>query len=275
MENAFYLWEGKIEMSVRKFVRKSGVVGVAAAAAVAGVAAPVAGAVFDPSSVPVTLRYRSYDEVVALLRQAMADAEAGQYVPYAGIGSRETPGVSAKYPGRVCGSMRVIAQKLYTSGLTLRSGGAEGADESFEAGSTPEKSEVFIIRRGINGSKSPLYPRPETAHITAQARKLAEFLHPKWEVCGDYARAMHTRNMHQVLGAEMDSPSRFVIAWTKDGRDTGGTGQAIRCGWHKGVPVVNLKIREHRQAICDVFGFRMEWFGDDVAVPLARLLARG
>ncbi len=38
---------------------------------------------------------------------------------------------------------------------------------------------------------------------------------------------------------------------------------------------MNLKIAEHRQAVCDVFGFRMEWFGDDVAVPLARLLARG
>ncbi len=255
-----------------KFVRKSGVVGAAVAASVAGAPAPVAGAVFDPSSVPVTLRYRTYDEVVALLRQAIADAEAGQYVPYAGIGSRETPGVSAKYPGRVCGSMRVIAQRLHEAGLTLRSGGAEGADESFEAGSTPDRSEVFIIRRGINGSRSQLYPRPETAHITAEAAKLAEFLHPKWSACGDYARQMHTRNMHQVLGARLDSPSRFIIAWTKDGRDTGGTGQAIRCGWHRGVPVVNLKILEHRQAICEVFGFRMEWFGDDVAVPLSRLV---
>ncbi|MFZ3481996.1 hypothetical protein [Sphingomonas sp. 3-13AW] len=265
-------------MSMRQnFVRKSAVVGAAVerAAVLEEGASPVSDLVFSASSVPVTRRFRSYDEVVALLRQAIADAEAGQYVPYAGIGSRETPGVSAKYPGRVCGSMRVIAQRLHASGLTLRSGGAEGADEAFEAGSSPERSEVFIIRRGIRGSRSPLYPRPENAHITAEAEKLASLLHPKWAACGDYARQMHTRNMHQVLGVRLDSPSRFIIAWTKDGADTGGTGQAIRCGWHKGVPVVNLKILEHRQAVCDVFGFRMEWFGDDAPVPLARLLARG
>ena len=63
-----------------------------------------------------------------------------------------------------------------------------------------------------------------------------------------FAKLLHARNCHQILGAGLDDPVRFVIAWTPDGceseeqryRATGGTGQAIALASQQGVPVVNL-----------------------------------
>jgi hypothetical protein len=76
--------------------------------------------------------------------------------------------------------------------------------------------------------------------IRRRARAMAEEAHPAWHMCGTGARAMHTRNVHQVLGMDLDSPVRFAIAWTVDGNATGGTGQAIRISDSLGIPVLNL-----------------------------------
>ena len=47
------------------------------------------------------------------------------------------------------------------------------------------------------------------------------------------------RNYRQVRG--LDEPdSEFVICWTHDGTDVGGTGQAIRIANHYGIPVFNM-----------------------------------
>jgi hypothetical protein len=56
------------------------------------------------------------------------------------------------------------------------------------------------------------------------------------------------RDGYQVFGERFDSPSAFVVCWTKDGvvsyeqttADTGGTGQAIRLASRKGIPVINM-----------------------------------
>jgi O-acetyl-ADP-ribose deacetylase (regulator of RNase III) len=61
--------------------------------------------------------------------------------------------------------------------------------------------------------------------------------------------------MGQVLGARLDTPARFVIAWTSDGQDTGGTGQAIRIADSLGIPVLNLHDADVRAEILRVLGF--------------------
>ena len=48
------------------------------------------------------------------------------------------------------------------------------------------------------------------------------------------------RNCYQVLGKDLETPSEFIICWTKDGQATGGTGQALRIAKKNNIPVFNL-----------------------------------
>lgn len=141
---------------------------------------------------------------------------------YAGIGSRETP-------PRVLAKMTAIAQDLAAQGYILRSGAAEGADSAFEAGAGDAK-EIWIPWRGFQNHPSRLVP-------SLAAFEMAARFHPAWERCSRGARALHARNCHQVLGADLATPVEFVVCWTKDGRASGGTGQAIRIAQHHGIPV--------------------------------------
>lgn len=134
---------------------------------------------------------------------------------YAGIGSRETP-------ENVLNQMHAIAVWLQREGFTLRSGGASGADTAFERGAGVKK-QIF---------------RPH--HATPAALELASRFHPAWYRCSEYAQKLHARNGFQVLGSDLVSPSDFVVCWTKDGKASGGTGQAIRIAEHHGIPVFNL-----------------------------------
>lgn len=43
-----------------------------------------------------------------------------------------------------------------------------------------------------------------------------------------------------MLGADLHSPSKFIVCWTRDGGATGGTGQALRIADHYEIPVFNL-----------------------------------
>lgn len=152
---------------------------------------------------------------------------------YAGIGSRETP-------IDVCELMTAIAGWLQRRGFVLRSGGAIGADCAFAKGALGKNREIFLP--GVEFSPA----------ITLHAAKIAEQFHPAWSKCGDFARKLHTRNVYQILGADLETPSEFVVCWTKDGKASGGTGQALRIAASIGIPVFNLhnpeaqyRLREH------------------------------
>ena len=156
------------------------------------------------------------------------------YLPYAGIGSRETP-------ESVLAIMTQLAKELDHLGYTLRSGGANGADTAFEKGSTCK--EIFLPWRGFNKNPSDRYIVSEAAHnLTAR-------FHPAWAVLPRAVRLLMARNANQVMGETLDAPAKFVICWTRDGAEspkertskTGGTGQAIAIASHYGIPVFNLQ----------------------------------
>lgn len=148
------------------------------------------------------------------------------YRPYTGIGSRETP-------RHILQIMTQIAVTLYDIGYTLRSGAAPGADEHFELGS--HRSEIYLPWRGFNGHSSQL------CSISNAAMELAASYHPAWDRCSLGAKKLHARNGYQILGSNLDSPSLFVICWTKDGRASGGTGQALRIAADHSIPIYNLQ----------------------------------
>jgi hypothetical protein len=156
---------------------------------------------------------------------------------YTGVGSRATP-------PDILDVMADLAVSFVRVGWTLRSGGGAGADQAFERGAVAAGGtvEVFLPWAGFNGRQSPRCRPP------AAAFELAASIHPAWPRLTDRARHLHARNVQQVLGAEVRSPSAFVVCWTVDGaecldelsRETGGTATAIAVAVRWGVPVLNL-----------------------------------
>lgn len=151
---------------------------------------------------------------------------------YAGIGSRQTP-------TPVMAKMTQWASTLDTCGYTLRSGGANGADTAFEAGVTSNHKLIFLPWRLFNGHPSHLH-LGNPFLLSKRAEEIAEHFHPAWGRCSPQARLFHTRNSFQVLGARLDSPAAFVICWTPDGKDVGGTAQALRIARAYNIPILNL-----------------------------------
>jgi hypothetical protein len=73
---------------------------------------------------------------------------------------------------------------------------------------------------------------------------LAKKFHPAYQKLSYGAKKMMHRNSNQVMGKDMNTPCDFIICWTKDGKATGGTGQAIRIATSMGIPVYNLKTHD-------------------------------
>lgn len=144
---------------------------------------------------------------------------------YTGIGSRSTP-------KEVQHKMHRIAQFLSSRNFILRSGGADGADSAFELGALSK--EIYLPWENFNKNESLLFPPKKEAYI------LAEKYHPKWDYLRDSVKALMARNMHQVLGWELNAPSKFTVCYTADGGDSGGTGQALRLCRDLKIPVFNL-----------------------------------
>jgi hypothetical protein len=144
----------------------------------------------------------------------------GIYMKYfAGIGSRKTP-------NHILEIMEQISEKFTSKEYTLRSGGALGADQAFERGSSLK--EIFLAK-----------------DATQESIDLALEYHPNpgaLRNMGKYAVGLAGRNMQIVLGLNLDKPVEFIICYTKDGELTGGTAHAIRLCLDRGIPVFNLGI---------------------------------
>jgi len=150
---------------------------------------------------------------------------------YAGIGSRRTP------PDYLA-LMTEWARAWAAEGVTLRSGHAPGADQAFERGAG-ENAEIFLPWAGFE-SDVPIVARRVVYVPSVDAYRIAERMHPYWRFLKPSVQALHARNVHQVLGADCDSPALCVLCWTPRGSGRGGTGQAIRTARAYGVPVFDL-----------------------------------
>lgn len=145
---------------------------------------------------------------------------------YTGIGSRHTP-------DEVCRAFILLARALAKHDFVTRSGHAPKADRAFEYGCDLMNGhkEIYIPWKGFEGSKSLLYTPSEKAF------KMAEEFHPKWKNLSQGAKKLQARNSHQMFGLNMETPTHFVICWTKDGKRGGGTGQALRIATHYDIPI--------------------------------------
>lgn len=160
-----------------------------------------------------------------------------QHMLYAGVGSRETPPAVQDF-------MRDIAARLARRAYLLRSGAADGADTAFEDGckAVGGRMEIWLPWKGFNEhADTGFYPTEAHAAVAAT-------VHPAWDRLTRGPRALHSRNVGQVLGRGLDQPVSFVLCWTRDGcindatrtEDTGGTATAIVLAARRGIPVFNL-----------------------------------
>ncbi len=148
---------------------------------------------------------------------------------YAGIGSRKTP-------TEIMHRMKDYATELEKRGYILRSGGADGADSAFESGVLLDlHKDIYLPWKGFNGKSGIV------VGDRADLREIAKAHHPVWFELSRGMRAMHTRNVAQILGhGSVALPSQFVLCWTPGARSGGGTGQAIRIAKAHHIPVYDL-----------------------------------
>lgn len=159
---------------------------------------------------------------------------------YCGIGSRETP---TKY-------LHIfvhLGEFLANNNVVLRSGGADGADSAFESGCKLANGpmEIYLPWQGFNNNPSHLFG------VTEEALELAAKFHPKWDKLSDAGKKLIARNGYQVLGESLKNPVDFIICWTKDGKEIGGTAQALRIAKHWNIPVFNFGKKDFDNAYND------------------------
>jgi hypothetical protein len=153
---------------------------------------------------------------------------------YAGIGSRGTPPPFLIF-------MQKVAEAL-SEECTLRTGGADGADSAFIEGAK-KNMEIYIPSNGFNG----FYENKNKYVITeipSQAFDLAEKFHPAYQKLSPFAKRLMARNCMQILGKNLDDPVKFVICYTKDGKASGGTGQALRLAGSMNIPIYNIQQKD-------------------------------
>ena len=169
---------------------------------------------------------------------------------YTGVGSRESPAV-------ILDLMQAVAFKLACEGYILRSGGADGADLAFQKGwqrgngdELWPTAEIFIPWDGFNGfshGQDGVIYRLNKMPNNQQAERIAAEIHPVWDRLSRGAKALHTRNIYQVLGKTLDEPSRFLICYAKPTKTgvSGGTNTAVQVALKYGVKVFNLYEQEN------------------------------
>lgn len=168
---------------------------------------------------------------------------------YTGVGARETP-------KDICKLMEDIAFKLASKDYILRSGAAQGADTAFEEGAKAYAEQVdervvlgqiyipwdgFV--KGVDWFTADWYKVLDRMQKKKEAEQIASEIHPAWEKCSRGAKLLHTRNVFQVLGTSLNSPSQFLICWAKldkYGNIKGGTATAWNLAQKYGVPCFNL-----------------------------------
>lgn len=202
---------------------------------------------------------------------------------YTAVGSRKTPTESAEYLSN-CSSW------LYRKNMIMRSGGAIGADSFFVHGvhlayiSTKWSqdlhagSEIYIPWNDFNNNR---HNAPQTGKKTVftehrkiyslemmdkdvvnLATEMARDIHPAWGMLDDASKKLHTRNVFQVYGSDLKTPSTFLICYAEqtstgkaNGIPAGGTATAWRLAKKLGIECFNLSFPSHRDEFKRVVDF--------------------
>ena len=138
-----------------------------------------------------------------------------------------------------------IAQKAYSKAVDL----GLAKESQFEV----YVADQYNIRRSTLPRKHLAIVRNKD--LISETERIASEVHPAWDRCNEWARGMHSRNCHQILGYDLQSPVDAVICWTPDGKIQGGTATAIRVALKYNIPVFNLGIKDKESVLQSIKKF--------------------
>lgn len=161
-----------------------------------------------------------------------------------------------------------VCMRLAQLGITFTSGLCEkGMDgiaqkaysKAVDLGLAKESQFEVYVADQYNIRRSTL-PRRHLATVRnkdliSETERIASEVHPAWDRCNEWARGMHSRNCHQILGYDLQSPVDAVICWTPDGAVVGGTATAIRIAMKYYIPVFNLGVSDKKSVLNDIKNF--------------------
>ena len=164
-----------------------------------------------------------------------------------------------------------VCMRLAQLGVTFTSGLCElGMDgiaqkaysKAVDLGLASESQFEVYVADDYNIRKSKL-PRKHLAitrnkDLISETERIASEVHPAWERCNEWARGMHSRNCHQILGYDLKSPVDAVICWTPKGNIQGGTATAIRIAIKYNIPVFNLGCDNKEDVLQQIKSFLLE-----------------
>jgi hypothetical protein len=157
-----------------------------------------------------------------------------------GIGSRQTP-------ESVCKLFEEIGEEARERGWFVRSGHADGADYAFELGAK-ENCIVYLPWMTFNKEK-PVLGRGRASSLNDKTLKIVYKHEPYAKDLSDGVKLIKSRNVYQILGEDLKTPSDLVICWTEEGITEGGTGLAIKIAEDNNIPVVNVGHYETAQSL--------------------------
>ena len=138
-----------------------------------------------------------------------------------------------------------IAQKAYSKAVDL----GLAKESQFEV----YVADQYNIRRSTLPRKHLAIVRNKD--LISETERIASEVHPAWDRCNEWARGMHSRNCHQILGYDLQSPVDAVICWTPNGKIQGGTSTAIRIALKYNIPVFNLGIKDKESVLQSIKKF--------------------
>lgn len=160
------------------------------------------------------------------------------------IGSRQIPEWAYN-------ALREAASYCRSQDIYVRSGGAKGADTAAQEGAL----EHCIVYEPWAGFSGPGPHKKIVPEFSPQLLALARKFHPAPHKLTPVALKLMARNGCQVLGLNLDSPTKGILYYAPEynGTPQGGTSQAwrIAVAQEPKIPTMNLYGLEH---LCGVSG---------------------
>lgn len=165
---------------------------------------------------------------------------------YTGIGSR-------KAPDNILLEFENIGYQLAKQGYLLRSGGADGCDSAFEEGCLKANGNrnIFLPWENFNNNPSKRFYISKEAYEIG--KKYFEMTGRTWGSLNIAVKKLMARNCYQVLGPKLNDPTSFIICWTPEGKEIGGTSQALRIAKDYNIKVYNFGREEDKKDFYEDF----------------------
>ena len=161
-----------------------------------------------------------------------------------------------------------LAKYFAQHGYILRSGKADGADTAGELGfreGTYLKPEIYIPWKNFKGG-SVLLGDEIVLPMPKETLEYVKKIHPAFDRLSQGALKLHQRNIHQVLGLDLHTPSEILIACADFKFDQyniervkGGTATAWNLAKEFNIPCINIRNRSKEEILTE---FRKVYGGD-------------